>query len=53
MNLQICSPIDDIENGAEYLKALHWVDKKKERKLKILRWQAHMVRARVVSLIHI
>ena len=24
------APIDDIENGAEYLKALHWAIKKKK-----------------------
>lgn len=26
------APIDDIENGAEYLKALHWAIKKKKVK---------------------
>ena len=26
------APIDDIENGAEYLKALHWALKKKKVK---------------------
>ena len=46
------APIDDIENGAEYLKGITLGDKEK-RKLKILHWQVHMVRARVVSLIHI
>ena len=28
------APIDDIENGAEYLKALHWAIKKKKVKNK-------------------
>ena len=45
------APIDDIENGAEYLKALHWAIKKK--KVKNIALAVHMVRARVVSLIHI
>ena len=43
MNLLVAL-IDDIENGAEYLKALHWAIRK--RKLKILHGHLYMVRGK-------